>query len=312
MARQRSPDRDKAFEIYKASKGEKPLVEIAKELNLKPSQIRKWKSQDKWDEQLKGNVTIAKRSVTNIKNPKTKAKLKKLLDDEELTEQERLFCLYYVKYFNGTQAALKAGYAKSSAHVTSSRLLRRERVASYIREIKGEMVENIFVEAMDVLNEYIKIAFADISNYVTFGQREVEVMGPFGPVKDEDGKPVMRTINYVDFNESDMVDGSIIAEVKKGKEGVSIKLADKMRALDKLAMYFDLVPDNFKRKIEEERHKMHMEVQKANIKKANAEIANLTGDEDDDNAEAIQNFLQATAPDPEKMKEVFGDADGED
>lgn len=85
-----------------------------------------------------------------------------------------------------------------------------------------------------------------------------------------------------------------------------------MRALDKLAMYFDLVPDNFKRKIEEERHKMHMEVQKANIKKANAEIANLIGDEDDDNAEAIQDFLQATAPDPEKMKEVFGDADGED
>lgn len=67
MARQRSPDRDKAFEIYKASKGEKPLVEIAKELHLKPSQIRKWKSQGKWDEQLTGNVTITKRSVTNVK-----------------------------------------------------------------------------------------------------------------------------------------------------------------------------------------------------------------------------------------------------
>lgn len=90
--------------------------------------------------------------------------LKKMLDDKELTEQERLFFLYYVKYFNGTQAALKAGYAKSSAHVTSSWLLRRERIASYIREIKGEMVKSIFVEAMDVLNEYIKNAFADITN----------------------------------------------------------------------------------------------------------------------------------------------------
>ncbi|EOQ08958.1 hypothetical protein KOY_05223 [Bacillus cereus VDM021] len=66
MARQRSPDRDKAFEIYKASKGEKPLIDIAAELNLKPSQIRKWKSQDKWDEQFNGNVTIAKRSVTKV------------------------------------------------------------------------------------------------------------------------------------------------------------------------------------------------------------------------------------------------------
>lgn len=308
----RSPERDKAFEMYKNSKGEIPIEDIADDLGKSVSLIRKWKTIDKWDENITGNITVGKKVITNVKNPKTKAKLKKMLDDEELTEQERLFCLYYVKYFNGTQAALKAGYAKSSAHVTSSRLLRRERVATYIREIKGEMVENIFVEAMDVLNEYIKIAFADITNYVNFGQKDVEVMGPFGPVKDKDGKPVMRTISYVDFNESDMVDGSIIAEVKKGKEGVSIKLADKMRALDKLAMYFDLVPDNFKRKIEEERHKMHMEVQKANIKKANAEIANLTGDEDDDNAEAIQDFLQATAPDPETMKEVFGDADGED
>ncbi|PFA53758.1 hypothetical protein CN391_05350 [Bacillus anthracis] len=38
MARQRSPDREKAFEIYKASNGEKSLVEIVKELNLKLSQ----------------------------------------------------------------------------------------------------------------------------------------------------------------------------------------------------------------------------------------------------------------------------------
>lgn len=84
MARQRSPNRDKAFEIYKVSKGEKPLVEIAEELNLKPSQIRKWKSQDKWDEQMNG-------IVTNVKNPKTKAKLKETLDDEELTEKEIIF-----------------------------------------------------------------------------------------------------------------------------------------------------------------------------------------------------------------------------
>lgn len=57
MARQRSSDRDKAFEIYKASKGDKPIIDIAAGLNLKPSQIRKWKSQDKWDEQMNRNVT---------------------------------------------------------------------------------------------------------------------------------------------------------------------------------------------------------------------------------------------------------------
>lgn len=99
---------------------------------------------------------------------------------------------------------MKADCAKSSAHVTSCQLLGRERVVSYIREIKGGMIENIFIEPMDVLNEYIKITFADVANYVTFSQKDIEVMGPLGPVKDEDGKPVMRTISYADFNESDI------------------------------------------------------------------------------------------------------------
>ncbi|WP_242298642.1 terminase small subunit [Bacillus cereus group sp. BfR-BA-01424] len=318
MARQRSPDRDKAFEIYKASKGEKPLIDIAAELNLKPSQIRKWKSQDKWDEQMNGNVTIAKRSVTNVKNPKTKEKLKEILEDEELTEKERLFCLYYVKYFNGTQAALKSGYSKDGAHVQASRLLRRERVSSYIKELKGELVENVFVEAMDVLNEYIKIAFADITNYVTFGQREVELEPEERTTVDEEGNKISefvtetRMMNFVDLQDHEMVDGSIITEVKQGRDGVTIKLADKMKALDKLSLYFDLFPDNFKRKVDEERLHMQQEAQKVQIEKAKAEIQMLTGDEDGDNAEVIQDFLKATAPDPEKIKEVFGDANGED
>ncbi|PGC22746.1 terminase [Bacillus wiedmannii] len=296
MARQRSPDRDKAFEIYKVSKGEKLLIDIAAELNLKPSQIRKWKSQDKWDEQMNGNVTIAKRSVTNVKNPKTKAKLKEILDDEELTEKERLFCLYYVKYFNGTQAALKSGYTKESAHVQASRLLRRERVSSYIKELKGELIENVFVEAMDVLKEYIKIAFADITNYVTFGQREVELEPLEKTSVDEEGKEVTefitetRMMNFVDLAESDMVDGSIITEVKQGRDGISIKLADKMKALDKLSLYFDLFPDNFKRKVDEERLHMQQEAQKVQIEKTKAEIKRIDDGDDDSTIEITVDY----------------------
>ncbi|MGU3355394.1 terminase small subunit [Bacillus sp. M5A3_1b] len=296
MARQRSPDRDKAFEIYKASKGEKLLIDIAAELNLKPSQIRKWKSQDKWDEQMNGNVTIAKRSVTNVKNPKTKEKLKEILEDEELTEKERLFCLYYVKYFNGTQAALKAGYSKDGAHVQASRLLRRERVSSYIKELKGELVENVFVEAMDVLKEYIKIAFADITNYVTFGQREVELEPEERTSVDEEGNEVTefitetRMMNFIDLAESDMVDGSIITEVKQGRDGISIKLADKMKALDKLSLYFDLFPDNFKRKVDEERLHMQQEAQKVQIEKTKAEIKRIDDGDDDSTIEITVDY----------------------
>ncbi|KZE67036.1 hypothetical protein AWM68_19795 [Fictibacillus phosphorivorans] len=68
MARARSPSRDKAFELWKESGGKRLLKDIAAELDVTDTQVRKWKNQDKWDEQLKGNVTIPKRNVTNKSN----------------------------------------------------------------------------------------------------------------------------------------------------------------------------------------------------------------------------------------------------
>lgn len=65
MARQRDPRRDQARGIWLKSNGKKLLKDIAEELGVSDSQIRKWKSQDKWSEELKGNVTNAKSNVTN-------------------------------------------------------------------------------------------------------------------------------------------------------------------------------------------------------------------------------------------------------
>jgi len=68
MPRTRSPERDKAREMYLADPSRK-LKSIAEELGLQDSQIRKWKSQDKW-EQDKVTLPKAKSNVTKQK-PKT-------------------------------------------------------------------------------------------------------------------------------------------------------------------------------------------------------------------------------------------------
>ena len=65
MARKRDPRRDEAKKIWLESNGEKRLKEIASELNVSDSQIRKWKSIDKWSAELKSNVTNGKSNVTN-------------------------------------------------------------------------------------------------------------------------------------------------------------------------------------------------------------------------------------------------------
>lgn len=248
MARQRDPRRDEAFEIWKSTNGEKPLKDIAAELDCSPSQIRKWKSQDNWEGN--SNVTNEKRSVTKESVPIEPLPKEPIIQSDELTDKQQLFCLYYVKSFNSTQSAIKAGYSPTSAHVEGSRLLKNAKVAAEIRRIKEDMHQELFISATDVLQKYVKIAFADVTDYVSFGKTDIVVD------RDEDDKPIMQSINYVDFNESSMVDGTIITEVKQGKDGVSVKLADKMKALEKLELYFDLLPDHHKRRMEEEKLKL--------------------------------------------------------
>lgn len=53
--------------------------------------------------------------------------------------QHEAFALEYTIDFNGTQAAIRAGYAEGSAHVTASRLLRNAKVAARIQERMAEL-----------------------------------------------------------------------------------------------------------------------------------------------------------------------------
>lgn len=61
MPRARSPDRDRAKQLWLESGKKRMLKEIASELGVSETQVRKWKSQDRWDDD--GNVTLPKESV---------------------------------------------------------------------------------------------------------------------------------------------------------------------------------------------------------------------------------------------------------
>ncbi|MGN7043378.1 phage terminase small subunit [Bacillus safensis] len=63
MARARNPNRDKAFQLWKESDGSRLLKDIAEELGVTANTIRKWKANDKWDEEFKGSAPIEKRSA---------------------------------------------------------------------------------------------------------------------------------------------------------------------------------------------------------------------------------------------------------
>lgn len=71
------------------------------------------------------------------------------IEGAELTEKQRLFCLYYIKSFNATMAAIKAGYFKETAHVIGWENLRKPKIAKQMRRLKGTMTKELFIDAMD-------------------------------------------------------------------------------------------------------------------------------------------------------------------
>ncbi|GED01344.1 phage terminase small subunit-related protein [Bacillus atrophaeus] len=58
MPRPRDPRRDKAFRLWEESCGSKKLKDIAEQLKVTSSTVRKWKANDKWEEKI--NVSAPK------------------------------------------------------------------------------------------------------------------------------------------------------------------------------------------------------------------------------------------------------------
>lgn len=278
--------RKEAFEMFQ--QGFK-LVDIAKQLNVPAGTVRRWKHSDKWEMNDASERSEKANAQTNVHEVFKQKRRKRVYSDVQqveknagLTEKQRLFCLFYVRYFNATKAYQKAyGCAYSTAASAGSRLLENAEVRKEIMQLKQGRLNQQLLDESDIFQKYMDIAFSDITDFLTFGQKEVPVMGAFGPIKVEDPDtgekiPVTKIVNVVQFRESDEVDGTLISEVRQGKDGASIKLADRMKALEWLSEHMDMATPE----------------QKARMKKLEAEterIRNSGGAEGEDDGVEIIN-----------------------
>lgn len=62
-----------------------------------------------------------------------------------LRPQQRVFVMEYIKDWNGTQAAIRAGYEPKRAAATASRLLRQPQIRAYRDALMRERFESIGV-----------------------------------------------------------------------------------------------------------------------------------------------------------------------
>ena len=258
LARSRSPDSVKAEELYRTGMS---LVEIARELNKPEGTVRRWKSTQKWDEEQKSERSEKNANVRND-NRTTKEKniadeVEQVMNNTDLTDKQRLFCLHYIRCFNATKAyqkAFKCSY--NVANAEGYKLLVNPCVKEEIKRLKHNRLNRDMLDESDIFQKYMDIAFSDITDYVEFGTEEVPVMAMYGPVqiKDEETgekKILTKVVNTVRFKESDNIDGTLISEVKQGRDGASIKLPDKMKALQWISDHMNMATTEQRAKIEQ-------------------------------------------------------------
>ncbi|WP_150542697.1 terminase small subunit [Clostridium perfringens] len=263
MARARSPNRDKAFEIYKEHKGNIDLVNIAKELNISSGTVRGWKNKDHWDNKLNGtfqkNTERSKEEKNNSFNKKEPIveEVNEVLKNAELTDRQRLFCIYYINYFNAAKAYKKAYECSyESALSNGYRLMENDSIRKEIENLKKHKLNRAMLSEEDIFQRYLDIAYANIGDYLKFGRRRKNKWtknkdGEFIAVIDPDtGQQDFYEYNFIELNESSDVDTSLLSEVKEGKDGISVKLKDGMKALDWLTKHMNIATDKQKVELE--------------------------------------------------------------
>ena len=165
------------------------------------------------------------------------------LFDAKLTERERDFILYYLDCHNITQSYLKAFRTnnKASAKIHGYVLFNSPHIQSALRKAKKILAITYDIDPSRYVEMLLKASFADIGDYISFGEEEVPVLDDDGIqlVNPDTGEPITRKVNKLHFRDSSEVDTSIIAEVKQGKDGISIKMVDKLKAIDRLRDFFN-------------------------------------------------------------------------
>ena len=180
-----------------------------------------------------------------MKNKQKEEINEKIIDevqDSGLTEKEQDFVVYYLDSHNIVQSYMKAyGAERKQALKKGYEVYHKEKIQNELKRLKKIMMISMDLDVTRYIETLDKVANANIGDYITFKEEEIPLYNDEGlPLLNPDtGEPVTKKVNKMHLADSDSVDTSVIQEIKQGKDGISIKLLDKYKALDSLKEFFD-------------------------------------------------------------------------
>ena len=152
----------------------------------------------------------------------------------KLTAKQIRFVDEYLVDFNGTQAAIRAGYSEKTAAATAARLLRNVNIQNEISRRQKDLQKRTEVTQERVVMELARVAFADATDFV---QVETRIINR-GDIE----VPIELAV-HKETAELSADQRAAIASIKQGANGVDIKLHDKIKALELLGRHIGMFND---------------------------------------------------------------------
>ncbi len=156
--------------------------------------------------------------------------------NKELTEKRARFIEEYLRDYNGTQAAIRAGYAPESAGVEACRLLKNANVRKRLEKRKKQLLDAISEDQFRTMRELSRVAHLDIRKlYDEQGQ-----LKPVSEWDDESAAAVagVETVRRQSPEERDEEGNPVWETVMK------VKTYDKVKALELIGRHQSLFNDS--------------------------------------------------------------------
>ena len=204
--------------------------DIADKYGVTLNTVKSWKKRYAWDRkkcahknekvctQNKQNKAVNKEPVAD--------EVESVLQNTELTEKQRLFCVLLVKYRNQVKAYQKAFECSyENACRNASTLRKNKEIDKYYNLLLEEYRSGIDIEIRDLFQWYLDIARADINNYVEIKK----------------GRVILK--------DSEKFDGTVVKKISTGKV-TSIELKDSIKAMDWLSEHIGIASEKQKAELE--------------------------------------------------------------
>ena len=167
---------------------------------------------------------VATEAMEEIERGVAAEEIREIMLTSDLTEKQRLFCVYYVKYRNKTKAYQKAFQCSyENACSNASTLWKNSNIQKEINLLLAEYRESVDLEMKDLFQWYLAIARADINDFVEINKHRV----------------------YVKNN----IDGTLVKEIIETQTGIKVKLNDRMKAMEWLGQHIGLADEKMRAEI---------------------------------------------------------------